>query len=156
MRENKTTLCYLEQDGKLLMLFRNKKENDPCEGKWVGIGGKFEEGETSDECLLREVFEETGLSLTSYSFCGIVHFISDTVDNEDMYLYTADRWMGTLTSCTEGELKWIAREDVLSLNLWEGDRYFLEPLLKGKKDIEITCRYEGDHLAEYIDHSKTE
>lgn len=154
MTENKTTLCYLEKDGKLLMLFRNKKENDPCEGKWVGIGGKFEKGESADECLKREVFEETNLRLTSYSFCGIVHFISDTVDDEDMYLYLADGWEGELLECDEGELKWIPKEEVLSLNLWEGDKYFLEPILNGEKDIDITCRYEGDKLAEYINHKE--
>ena len=89
-----STLCYIEKDGQYLMLFRNKKEHDPCEGKWVGVGGKFEPGESADECLLREVWEETGLHLTEYQFCGIVHFVSDTWPDEDMYLFTATGFKG--------------------------------------------------------------
>ncbi len=156
----KSTLCYIENDGKFLMLFRNKKENDPCEGKWVGIGGKFEEGETADECLLREVFEETGLVLMDYTACGIVHFLSDVLPDEDMYLYTASKYKGDLPSdadgnilssdeiCNEGDLRWIPKNNVTSLNLWQGDKFFLEPLIAGKTNIEITCRYEGDKLVE--------
>ena len=146
----KTTLCYIEKDGKYLMLYRNKKKNDPCEGKWVGIGGKFEEGETADECLIREVFEETSLRLLKYEFRGIVHFKSDVLPDEDMYLYTASEWENEESTfiCPEGELKWILKENVLSLNLWEGDKYFLEPLINGKDNIELTCIYEGDKLIE--------
>lgn len=134
------------------MLFRNKKEHDPCEGKWVGIGGKFEPGESSEECLLREVREETGLILTEYQARGVVHFLSDELPDEDMYLFSATAWDGELISCNEGTLEWIPKEKVLGLNLWEGDHYFLEPMLAGETDIEITCRYEGDHLAEFIEH----
>ncbi len=146
----KTTLCYIEKDGKYLMLYRNKKKNDPCEGKWVGIGGKFEEGETADECLVREVFEETSFRLLKYQFRGIVHFKSDVLPDEDMYLYTASEWENEESTfiCPEGELKWILKENVLSLNLWEGDRFFLEPLINGEDNIEITCIYEGDKLIE--------
>ena len=146
----KTTLCYIEKDGKYLMLYRNKKKNDPCEGKWVGIGGKFEEGETADECLIREVFEETSLKLLKYEFRGIVHFKSDVLPDEDMYLYTASEWENEESTfiCPEGELKWILKENVLSLNLWEGDKFFLEPLINGEDSIEITCIYEGDKLIE--------
>ena len=162
-----STLCYIEKDGQYLMLFRNKKEHDPCEGKWVGVGGKFEPGESADECLLREVREETGLQLTDYQFCGIVHFVSDTWPDEDMYLYTASRFAGNdcfghLNSgdkiptsvgedqfeCNEGELFWIPKSEILSLNLWDGDRYFLKPLIEGAKDIEMTCRYEGHTCVE--------
>lgn len=163
-----STLCYIEKDGQYLMLFRNKKEHDPCEGKWVGVGGKFEPGESADECLLREVREETNLHLTSYHFCGIVHFVSDTWPDEDMYLYTADGFEGDdcfghlqkgqklppmeesadQFVCSEGELFWIAKEDILSLNLWDGDRYFLKPLIEGTRDIEMTCRYEGHQCVE--------
>ena len=82
----RSTLCYIEKDGCFLMLFRNKKHNDPCEGKWVGIGGKFEPGEEAEDCLLREVWEETGLTLTEYHFHGIVHFVSNELEDEDMYL----------------------------------------------------------------------
>ena len=149
-----TTLCYLEKDGCYLMLFRNKKEHDPCEGKWVGIGGKFEPGETKEECLLREVREETGLILTDYSYRGVVHFQSDELPDEEMYLFSAAAWEGEISVCDEGELQWIPKEEILSLNLWEGDVYFLKPMLRGESEIEITCRYEGDHLAEYINHRR--
>jgi len=148
------------------MLFRNKKKDDPCEGKWVGVGGKFEPGESADDCLLREVREETGLHLTRYHFCGIVHFLSDTWPDEDMYLYTADEFLGedpaSMTRedqdqqehsfvCNEGDLCWIPKDKILSLNLWDGDRYFLKPLLEGKRDIAITCRYEGHKCVEVIE-----
>ena len=178
-----STLCYIEKDGCYLMLYRNKKPDDPCEGKWVGVGGKFEPGEDRDECLLREVREETGLVLTGYRFRGVVHFISDTWPDEDMHLYTADefegndcfRHMADLTAwnecvqgvfsdqetsdapengkpvffnCDEGELCWIPKEKVLELNLWEGDKYFLKPLLEGQEQLEMTCRYEGHSCVE--------
>ncbi len=138
------------------MLFRNKKENDPCEGKWVGIGGKFEPGETKEECLVREVKEETGLTLTRFQYHGVVHFISDRLENEEMFLFTADEWEGEIESCNEGTLKWIPESEVLSLNLWEGDPFFLRPLLRGETDLEMTCRYEGDELAEFVNHKETD
>lgn len=156
----RSTLCYIENNNKYLMLFRNKKKNDPCEGKWVGIGGKFEPGENAEECLLREVREETGLILTEYEPRGMIHFISDVLPAEDMYLYTASAYDGDLPAdsagnvlssdeiCNEGDLRWIDKDKVTSLNLWEGDKYFLEPLIAGKKNIEMTCRYEGDKLIE--------
>ena len=149
-----TTLCYLEKDGCYLMFFRNKKEHDPCEGKWVGIGGKFEAGENSEECLLREVKEETGLTLTEYKSRGVVHFKSNVLPDEEMYLFSATGWEGEMIPCNEGTLEWIPKEKVMDLNLWEGDPYFLEPMLNGERDIELTCRYEGDKLVEYIDHKK--
>lgn len=151
-----TTLCYLKKDGCYLMLYRNKKENDPCEGKWVGIGGKFEPGETKEECMLREVKEESGLTLTDYQYHGVVHFISDVIEDEEMFLFTATGWEGEIGACNEGTLKWIPEEEVLSLNLWEGDPWFLVPLLKGETGIEITCRYEGDTLVEYRNHNTGE
>lgn len=140
----KTTLCYLEKDGKYLMLYRNKKENDPCEGKWVGIGGKFEPGEDPEECLRREIMEETGLSLKSYIFHGIVHFKSNELPDEDMYLYSSKEFEGNIIDCNEGELKWVPKGDVLKLNLWEGDKYFIEKMLNNEMNIEMTCIYEGD------------
>ena len=144
-----STLCYIEKDGCYLMLYRNKKPNDPCEGKWVGVGGKFEPGETPEECLLREVREESGLILTSYQFCGIVHFVSDTWPDEDMYLYTSSSFTGADSfDCDEGDLKWIPKEQILNLNLWEGDKYFLEPLIKGKTNISMTFRYAGHQCVE--------
>ena len=140
----KTTLCYIEKDGKYLMLFRNKKVNDPCEGKWVGIGGKFESGETPEQCLRREIWEETGLTLKSFLFHGIVHFKSNELPDEDMYLYSSTEFEGSLIDCNEGELRWVPKEDVLSLNLWEGDKYFIKKMINGEMDIDMTCIYEGD------------
>lgn len=144
----KTTLCYIEKDGKYLMLYRNKKKNDINEGKWIGIGGKFEKGETPDQCLTREAFEETGLILTDWKYRGLVHFIPDKGEAEDMYLYTADGFIGELTDCNEGELKWIEKEKIFDLSLWEGDRAFLKKLLNDESGFEMTLRYEGDKLVE--------
>lgn len=146
-----TTLCYIEKDGQYLMLLRNKKENDLNEGKWVGVGGKFEAGETPEECLIREVREETGVTLTEYDFLGIVKFISDTWEDEDMYLYIGRAYEGDIDyDCNEGELKWIPADEVMDLNLWEGDRYFLAPMMKGETHIELTLRYEGNDLVSAV------
>ena len=145
----KTTLCYIEKDNQYLMLYRNKKHSDVNEGKWVGTGGKFLPGESPDECLLREVKEETGLTLTRFHFYGIVNFISDIWENEEMYLYLGQEFEGELNeNCNEGTLKWVNKEDVLSLPAWEGDRYFLTEMLSGADTINLTLRYEGDTLAE--------
>jgi len=153
MKKNKykirinTTLCYIEKDGKYLMLLRNKKENDLNEGKWIGIGGKFEKDETPDQCLLREVKEETGLTLTEYKLRGVIGFISDKWDDENMYLYTATGFEGELNyDCSEGDLKWIDKDKVMDLNLWEGDRLFLPRLIAGENDINMALHYEGDEL----------
>ena len=118
-----TTLCYLSRaDGAVLMLYRNKKKNDENAGKWVGIGGKFEEGESPEECLRREVYEETGLRLLSYRFRGIVTFVSDRYETEYMHLYTSDCYTGTLHECAEGELAFIPREALKTLPMWQGGR----------------------------------
>ncbi|MBR5732964.1 MAG: 8-oxo-dGTP diphosphatase [Lachnospiraceae bacterium] len=145
----RSTLCYIERDGCYLMLYRNKKKNDPNAGKWVGIGGKFEPGESAEECLLREVREETGYILTSYSFLGVVEFRNDAWEDEDMYLYLADGFKvpdGGDSDCTEGDLKWIPKDEILKLSLWAGDRYFLEPMLRGEKDLNMRLTYSGDTL----------
>ena len=126
-----TTLCYLEKDGCYLMLHRVKKREDANAGKWIGVGGKLEEGESPDDCLLREVWEETGLRLTRYRARGIVSFLSDQWETEYMFLYTADGFEGDLRACDEGDLAWILREQVPSLPLWEGDRVFLKLLADG-------------------------
>ncbi len=151
-----TTLCYIEQDGKYLMLLRNRKKKDINKGKWIGVGGRFKEGETPEECLIREVREETGLTLLSWQFRGVVTFRQDLGETEYMHLFTADRFSGELTDCDEGELSWIAKEDIFSLNLWEGDRVFLEPLLCGVPFFTASLKYEGERLSEseiriYID-----
>lgn len=143
------TLCYIEKDDHYLMLYRNKKENDPNEGKWIGVGGKLEDGETPDRCVVREAKEETGLTLTDYTYHGVVHFQSDKWMDEEMYLYTAIGFEGDVDfDCCEGELKWIPKKDVMSLNLWEGDRVFLQYLLEGKTGMDLTLRYVGEELVE--------
>jgi 8-oxo-dGTP diphosphatase len=145
-----TTLCYIEKDDQYLMLLRNKKENDLNEGKWIGVGGKFLEDETPDECLLREVEEETGLILDRFALRSIVTFLSDKWETEYMFLYTADRFHGEIKPCNEGELHWIKKDRILDLNLWEGDVLFLRPLIQGKKEFfQVKVRYEGDRLVEH-------
>ena len=131
------------------MLYRNKKKDDPNEGKWIGVGGKFEPGETPDACMLREVREETGITPASYRFCGVIHFISDTWEDEDMYLYRAEidgSAANKTPACEEGELRWIPEDQLMDLPMWEGDRLFLKPLFEGEDNITMTLRYEGDTL----------
>lgn len=142
-----TTLCYIEKANSYLMLYRNKKEQDQSQGKWLGVGGKFMEGESPEDCLLREVFEETGLTLKSYTFRGVITFISDVYEDELMFMYTADEFEGDIAeSCNEGELAWIDKNDIMSLNLWEGDRIFLQDLIDGKPLVNMKLTYEGDKL----------
>ena len=144
-----TTLCYIEKEGKYLMLHRVKKHHDINAGKWIGVGGHVENGETPEECLLREVKEETGLVLTAYRLRGLVTFLSDVCDPELMCVFTADAFDGELIECDEGELAWVEKSDVLALPTWEGDRVFLERLLSGdERFFSIKLRYEGDKLVE--------
>lgn len=142
-----TTLVYIEQDEKYLMLYRNKKKDDPNAGKWLGVGGHFFEGETPEECAKREAFEETGLKLNSVKERGLVTFISDEF-SERMFLFTSDDFEGAISACNEGELKWIPKDEILSLNLWEGDRVFLEKLFTDSDYFEMTLVYKGDKLVE--------
>ena len=150
---NLTTLCYIEKDDCYLMMHRVSKKQDPNAGKWIGVGGHFEEGESPEECLLREVYEETGLRLTSYRLRGIITFVSDEWGTEFMHLYTADDYEGSTESvqekCGEGILKWIPKEEVLDLNLWEGDRIFLKLLMENENIFSLKLRYEGDLFAEW-------
>ena len=142
-----TTLCYITRGDKVLLLHRVKKLNDLNGGKWVGVGGKFEPGETADECLLREVKEETGLTLTKYDFRGIVTFVSDKWESEDMYLYTADEFCGELTdSCDEGVLKWVKWADVPKLPQWEGDKVFFDLIAENAPFFRLRLEYAGDDL----------
>ena len=127
-RSKLTTLCYIEKDDSYLMLHRVSKKHDVNKDKWIGIGGHFEENESPEECLLREAKEETGLTLTNWSFRGIVTFISEGWDTEYMCLYTADGYEGEMIPCNEGVLEWVKKEDLLKLNLWEGDKIFLKLL----------------------------
>lgn len=147
MKSPLTTLCYLETQDAYLMMYRNKKENDANEGKWIGIGGHFENGESPDECLLREVKEETGIALSSYRFRGIVTFCSDEWPVEYMFLYTADFPEGMeVPECSEGELRWVSKSQVMDLNLWEGDRIFLKLLLENHPFFTLKLEYQGEHL----------
>lgn len=146
----KTTLCYIQKDDSYLMLHRNKKKNDANEGKWIGIGGKFLPGETSEECLIREAKEETGLELIRYELKGIVAFLSDIYDDEEMHLYVCDEFSGKLSECSEGQLKWVKKEDILSLNLWEGDRIFLKLLFEEHPYFTLQLKYKKDMLTEAI------
>ena len=144
-----TTLCYIEKEGKYLMLHRVKKHHDINAGKWIGVGGHVENGETPEECLLREVKEETGLVLTAYRLRGLVTFLSDVCEPELMCVFTADAFDGEMIECDEGELEWVEKSDVLALPTWEGDRVFLERLLSGdERFFSIKLRYEGDKLVE--------
>lgn len=119
-----STLCYIEKDGCWLMLHRVKKKNDLNHDKWIGVGGKFEEGESPEDCLLREVGEETGLTLTDYRFRGLVTFVSDEAPTEYMHLFTATGFTGALRDCDEGTLEWVPIPQVETLPLWQGDKLF--------------------------------
>lgn len=141
--EKLSTLCYIEKDGKYLMLNRNKKKNDINEGKWIGVGGHFEENESPEECLLREVKEETGYTLTSYQFRGIVTFVSGSGVTEYMSLFTADGFEGEEVVCNEGDLAWIELDRVEELELWEGDRIFLRLLREGTDFFSLKLVYDG-------------
>ena len=150
-----TTLCYLERGRDYLMLHRVKKEVDENKDKWIGIGGKFEEGESPEDCLLREVREETGLTLTSWRYRGIVTFVSDEWGTEYMHLFTADAWEGQIRQdCDEGVLEWIHREKLLSLPIWEGDKIFLRLLEEDAPFFSLKLRYAGDYLAEAVLNGK--
>lgn len=147
-----TSLCYIFKEDKVLLLYRNKKENDANEGKWIGVGGKTEGHETPEECMKREVFEETGLTVTKYHYHGCIKFLSEMWDDEEMHLFSASEFEGTLKTCDEGRLEWIDKSKVFDLPMWEGDKYFLKPLMEGKGEINMILRYEGtggsEHLAE--------
>ncbi len=142
-----TTLCYLIRDDRWLMLHRTKKPKDMNEGKWIGVGGKIEENESPEECLLREVWEETGLQLTRWRYRGIVTFVSDLWEGEYMHLFTADGFAGTMGACDEGQLQWIPREEIPRLPQWEGDRIFLDLLYRDAPFFSLKLSYQGDTLA---------
>ena len=146
-----TTLCYIEKDDKYLMIHRIKKKHDVNTDKWIGIGGKFERGESPEDCILRETKEETGLTLTSYRLRGVLTFVynDDDAEMEYIFLYTADGFTGELIECDEGELAWVDKEEVPELPTWEGDRVFLNLLLSGEERFfSIKLKYEGSRLVE--------
>ncbi len=146
-----TTLCYLEKDGSYLMMHRVKKKNDINRDKWIGVGGHAEMGESPEDCLLREVYEETGLTLTRYRFRGLVTFVLEGVETQYMCLYTADEWTGKITGdCREGILEWIQKTAVNDLPLWSGDRVFFRLLDRQAPFFSLKLSYQGDELTECV------
>lgn len=149
------TLCYVESEDKesYLMLHRVKKVNDINHDKWIGVGGKFEKDESPEECLLREVYEETGLTLTKYRFRGIITFLSDKYETEYMHLYTAEEYLGQMVEdCNEGNLEWVKKKDIENLKIWEGDKIFFRLLEEDIPFFTLKLRYEGDDLVEHVIH----
>lgn len=144
-----STLCYMEREDAYLMLHRVKKEHDINKDKWIGVGGKFEDKESPEDCLLREVKEETGLTLTSYKYRGIVTFVTDKYETEYMHLYTADDWTGEMIVCDEGNLEWFPKEKVYDLEIWEGDKLFFWLLQKNYPFFSLKLEYIGDNLVAY-------
>ena len=132
------------------MLHRIKKENDLNHDKWIGIGGKFEDKESPEDCLLREALEETGLTLTDYRYRGMVTFVSDRWATEYMHLFTADGFSGTLKDCDEGVLEWIPKEQLLKIPHWEGDEIFLDLIWRDAPFFSLKVCYEGDRLARAV------
>lgn len=150
-----TTLCYIEQDGCYLMLHRIKKENDENKDKWIGIGGKFEDKESPEDCVLREALEETGLTLDSYRYRGLVTFVSDRWPTEYMHLFHADGFHGELKTCDEGDLQWLPKEQLYSLPMWEGDHIFLDLLEQDVPFFSLKLVYEGETLVEAVLNGET-
>ena len=145
-----TTLCYVTRGNEVLMLHRIKKKNDLNQDKWIGIGGKFEDKESPEDCVLREALEETGLTLLEPRYRGIVTFVSDLYETEWMHLFTADRFSGNIKECDEGVWEWIGKEKLLSLPLWEGDKIFLKLLDEDIPFFSLKLCYEGDTLCEAV------
>ena len=149
-----TSLCYIEKGGKYLMLHRVSKKNDENAGKWIGIGGKFESGESPEDCATREVLEETGLTLNSLSYRGIVTFVSDEFSTEYMHLFTSSSFSGEIKKCDEGELEWIDKKKLYELTLWEGDKIFLELLDTNIPHFSLKLTYSGDKLVSAVLNGK--
>lgn len=144
-----TTLCYIEKDESYLMLHRVSKKHDVNKDKWIGVGGHFEQGESPEDCLLREVKEETGLTLKSYRFRGILTFIFNDNESEYICLYTADEFEGELRDCDEGTLEWVPKSEIHNLNLWEGDKIFFDLLNQDVPFFSLKLQYQGDVLIGY-------
>ena len=149
-----TTLCYLERGDEYLMLHRIKKKNDENHDKWIGVGGKFEAGESPEDCMHREIFEETGLTVTDYRYRGIVTFVSDIYETEYMHLFTVTDWTGEARECDEGELAWIKKKKLFDLTLWQGDRIFLKLLQEDVPFFSLKLTYQGDELIEAVLNGK--
>ncbi len=150
-----TTLCYLEQDDSYLMMHRVKKKHDMNQDKWIGVGGHAEDYESPEDCLLREVREETGLTLTDYRFRGIVTFAMKDVETQYMCLYTATGWTGTMREdCPEGNLEWVRKDQIHTLDLWEGDKVFFRLLTEEVPFFSLKLYYESDELKECVLNGK--
>ena len=145
-----TTLCYLERGDEYLMLHRTKKKNDENHDKWIGVGGKFEANESPEDCMRRELLEETGLTVTDYRYRGIVTFVSDIYETEYMHLFTVTDWTGEARECDEGELAWIKKQKLFDLTMWQGDRIFLGLLQEDVPFFSLKLTYRGDELIEAI------
>ncbi len=145
-----TTLCYIEQNDCYLMLHRVKKVNDVNHDKWVGVGGKFEDGESPEECVCREALEETGLTLRCPEYRGLVTFVSDKWETEYMHLFWAGEFSGSLISCDEGTLEWVPKADMKKLNLWEGDHIFLRLLEERVPFFSLKLVYRGESLVQAV------
>lgn len=145
-----STICYIEKNNKYLMLHRTKKENDISKDKWIGIGGKFENNESPEECIKREVFEETGLKLKTFKLRGIVTYTSKEWETEYMYIFTSNDFEGDLIECNEGDLEWIDKEKIVNLNTWEGDKLSLKKLENDNNFFTMKFEYDGDNLLNYI------
>lgn len=149
-----TSLCYIERDGKYLMIHRIRKQNDENHDKWIGLGGKFEQGESPEDCVLREVFEETGLRLLSWKYRGIVTFVSDEWGTEYMHLFWSDDFEGQMHDCDEGVPDWIDKHELLKLPIWEGDKIFLELLDTDEPFFSLKLCYSGDSLTSAVLNGK--
>ena len=144
-----TTLCYLDINDRTLLLHRIKKKNDVNHDKWIGIGGKFEHGESPEECIQREFREETGLELLEWAYRGIVTFVSEDWC-EYMHLFTATEVSGQMLECDEGTLEWVAWDQITQLPIWEGDKVFLRLLRERKTFFSLKLVYEGERLARAV------
>ena len=149
-----STMAYIEKDGCYLMLHRTKKEKDLNKGKYLGVGGRFEVDESPDECVFREVQEETGLTMTNFKYRGVVTFVSEGYISEYMFIYTCDEFIGDMIECNEGDLYWIPKEKILDLPMWAGDKYFLEKIEKGESSFSMKVSYVGDDLVAVYDGVK--
>lgn len=149
-----TTLCHIEKDGCYLMLHRIKKENDLNRDKWVGIGGKLEDKESPEECNAREVLEETGLTLNSCRYCGIVTFVSDKWETEYMHIFHSDDFAGEVKECDEGVLEWVEIPRIYSLPIWQGDKIFLRLIEQGVDFFSLKLVYEGEALVSAVLNGK--